>query len=402
MFLQDRPGEASRWDGREWLHVKVPFDTTKVNYWIADDRGHILVLTSAAPLHVFDVSTDGVTRFDSLAKMLVAAVARGARRFETGPDFQGCYVLDGKRIWLARHEDSRLQYFDGERWDEFAVESGVTGMYESPRYGVIIRTGFSRYHIYDRGQIVDLDYPEGSTRWLFGPNLFQPFEEELLKQHPELYTPAERDLTGVYHLLSRREGGGAVRAGEPEYVRGAELEPSRVHLYGRSLAGGYWATTLGLTRIFGEKIVGCDFRGTPVTSLDLWGILDDRSGNLWIRTRGTGGAEAVFCKRLDGFKLTLKEVPTEVGASCRIEAVPELPGLDAKDLRLFYRFKDGPWHGGEAGGSVQVTFPGDGTYTIELLGMDPQGGTTPHVSTLVVKSVAKPTESKPPAMRPPE
>jgi hypothetical protein len=90
---------------------------------------------------------------------------------------------------------------------------------------------------------------------------------------------------------------------------------------------------------------------------------------------------AVFCKRLDGFTLRLKDLPKELaGDSVRIEAAPDLPGLDAKNLRLFYRFKDGEWQGGEPGGFALVKFPAAGTYAVEFVGMDPQGGASKPVS----------------------
>jgi len=386
MFLRDRPGEVSRWDGYQWQHIKVPFDTSKVSRVLGDDRGHILVQMGDYPEGCFDIGPDSMAHYENLQAMLVAAVAEGAKRFYTGNEFQGCYVLEGGKIWFGYNNYPEFECFDGDRWDHFSMDDDVNYMYESPKYGIIIRTQGEKYYGYDRGQIVEIEAPRApKTRWILGPKGLQPFEEELLTSHPELYTPVELMPGDEYYLLLRPMEEQESR--EPTYVIGDQL-PHYMKTVTPGYFGGYWTGYAGLNgayRIFGGKVFKCDFSDSPLVGKenDIRWVADDRAHNLWIDAGWYGNCRHVFLKRLDGFKLKVADIPAQVKRELCIEAEPVLPGLATKDLRLFWRFEDGLWQGGEQGGSVAVRFPTDGEYHIEVMGMDPQGGTS-EISHLAV------------------
>ena len=90
----DRPGEISRWDGRAWRHQHVPFDAAKISCSMADDRGHVLL----GKVDVrYDVSPAGVTTYTDFRDALVAAIARGARRFQPSR----CVAVDGGKKLCA-------------------------------------------------------------------------------------------------------------------------------------------------------------------------------------------------------------------------------------------------------------------------------------------------------------
>ena len=101
-------------------------------------------------------------------------------------------------------------------------------------------------------------------------------------------------------------------------------------------------------------------------------------------------ARRAFVKRLDQFRLKVAAVPAEVKRSVAITAEPSLPGLGAKDLRLLWRFADGPWRGGERGGAMTIRFPTSGKYQIEIMGMDRLGGTSATSSVVVNATVLLP------------
>jgi len=386
MFLKDRKGECSRWDGSIWHHIKVPFDTSEVSRAMTDDRGHLLVGMMAHPDGYFDIAVEGVKRHDNMESMLVGAVAQGARRFVTGARFQGCLVENG-RLWYGYHNYPGFSLFDGERWDIFQMRDDVNYMYESPKHGIMIRTQEGKYYTYERGQMLELDYPsEEGSRWLLGPKSFQPFEEEFLKLHPELYLPVERAQDRRYRILVRQDGSG--QQDKPCFAAG-ELLPTYVSHVIPAVTDGHWIAHPGggMTpyRILAGKVIQCDFRDTPLMGKTgkICAILEDRAHNVWFDSL-YGRGRHVFCKRLDNFRLKLDEVPGEAKRSVHISAQPILPGLSAEKLRLFWRFKGGSWQGGELGGSVNIRFPTDGTYRIEFLGMDPLGGTTFERPTVIV------------------
>jgi len=384
VLMRDRPGLFSCWDGSRWHHMMVPFDTSRVNQAITDDRGHILVCVSRDGW--YDITRGCVVaKYEDLETALEARVAGGAKRFFTDAALEGCYVLPGGRIWYGYQDQDRFHYYDGERWDTFVMPLREWSMYESAKFGILFSTRAGKYYTYDRGQIVEVEALSGETnRLILGPNGFQPFEEKLLELHPELYIPVERDRDGNNYLLRRRAADNVADAEANNYERGASL-PRFVQRVVPAFCGGYWAYGgVGWTgyRIFGGKVLKTDTTGTPLVGKGEQSVLDDGSHNLWIHA----GGRRLFRKRLDRFALKATEVPEEVKRSVEIEVEPVLPGLDPQSLRLFWRFKGGPWRDGNVGKSLTIRFPRSGEYRIEVLGMEPLGGITRETWKFVVNA----------------
>jgi hypothetical protein len=399
MCLKDHPGEFSRWDGYQWHHFKVPFDTSKVGSALVDDRGHVLFKMTSYPEGCFDVSPDGVKRYEDFEVMLVGAVTEGANRFFFNPrEFYGCYVLEGRKIWYGYRNHNEFKYFDGERWDVFKMRTGFAFMFESPKYGILLRTWKYGYYAYDRGQILEIECPRYlGSRWILGPQNIQPFEEELLRSRPGPYTLVELGSDGNYYLLYGPIDKGVGQFSEATYVTGDVLPQDTLPLT-PSCFDGYWMEqpSVGAPfRISVGRVFKCDFSGTPLAGRekDISLVLEDRAHNLWIGAGWDGRDRHVFLKHLSDFRLKIGDIPAEVKRSVDITAEPLLPGLEAKDLRIFWRLDGGLWRGGNQGNSATIRFPADGDYRIEVMGMDPQGGTS-QVSTLVVNATVPLPETR--------
>jgi hypothetical protein len=271
----------------------------------------------------------------------------------------------------------------------------VDYMYESPQYGVIVCTQGVKYYAYERGQIVEAEYPRDAARWILGPKKLQPFEPELLATHPETYAPVERDRDGKYYLLYPADGI-STASGEPVYQRGDPL-PQYLDTLSRSLVGGYWTDygSSGPYRIFAGKVFRCDFSESPLAGQehDIRSVIEDRARNLWIDAGWYAGARHVFLRRLSDFRIRVDNVPAKVKGSLRLTAEPLLPGLEASGLRVFWRFGGQPWRGGEPGPKVTIAFPASGEYQVELVGMDPMGGTSEPL-TLAISAIVPIPETR--------
>lgn len=122
-------------------------------------------------------------------------------------------------------------------------------------------------------------------------------------------------------------------------------------------------------RYLGSEMVKCDLSGTPAFGSNVRAVIEDAARNVWFHT-GT----RVFMKRLDRFTISLKDPPRPAGGAVILSATTALAGLALDDLRLFWRLKDGPWRGGEAGGAAAVALPAEGEHEVEVRGMDTVGG----------------------------
>ncbi len=382
MFLEDHPGEMSRWDGYKWSQMEVPFSASAVGRTMSDDRGHVLLEMQAYPDGCYDISSDGFERYDNLNSMLVAAVARGAKRFSTDRLFQGCFVLPGGRIWFGYHGNNRTHFFDGTRWDSFHLRSDIRYLYESSIYGVLLRAQGGKYYAYDRGQLDEVPVSKGSgSRWLWGAKYIQPFEEELLKAHPGEYIPVEKGKDGKFNLLVPGAGDLDDGSSPDNLVLGDDVPPYFETLTS-GFSGGHWNDPMSseTVRFFGGRVIRCDYRDTPLLGGGgtVRRVLEDRAHNLWFDVGRYTGARHVFMKRLSGFSLKPKEIPAEVKRSLTVVADASLGKEPQPDARLFWRVGGGSWRGGEPGNSVTIDFPGGGEYEVELVAMGPLGGITPE------------------------
>jgi len=389
MFLADRPGEVSRWDGAAWRHVKVPFDTAKAGRCMGDDRGHLVVQAEGDAPGAYDVSVGGVARYADLPALLVAAVGAGVRRFEPSPDFAGCMVLDGGRIWFGYAGDTTLFHYDGRKWIGVPQEVKIRSVFESPKYGMLAtdKDYELRFYTDHDGRMTPIAYVmRKGDRGLIGPWGLQPFEEELLDRYPGLYEAVECAGRYQWYALTRiREQGGV------HYSRGDEPKALAVRLI-PAQAGGFW--TSGNTwpfRALDGKEFHFDMGRTPFRGQDVCQTMDDPAHNVWFATYESSAARHVWVKRLDRLRLKVAETPARCGRELKVKAEPEPPRLGAGGLRLFWRVDGGLWISGDGGGEATVCFPSSGPHEFQILGMDPTGGTTPKIVTRrVTATVALP------------
>jgi len=388
MFLSSHPNEASYWDGEQWHHVPVPFDTRRIQQMMADDRGHLLTSAGTGENEGnYDVAPGGVRKFQKFGLLLEHAVRSGARRIEGDRQSAGCQVLDGNTIWYGSPRQPSVSHFDGGRWDALQISGDVAAVLESARWGILIRSQEGRFFSYRQGQIVEADFPaQPPSKWLLGPHGFQPFEAELLQEPARVpYVVVEGELRNAWFVPRARAEGERREArrgqGPPEISHTDSMTPS--------LFGGCWLDNVGqnegLGRVFGDKLFACNLAGTPLVGSGsvVRRILEDSSHNLWFECAN----RVVFVKRLDDFRIRALSRPRYAEKSVVIDVEPLPRDLKDDTIRLFWRLNGGPWQGGETRRSVAVVhFPEPGEHEVEILGMDPQGGTTTETLKLNIRS----------------
>ena len=373
----DRPSEISRWDGRAWRHQHVPFDAAKISCSMADDRGHVLL----GKVDVrYDVSPAGVTTYTDYRDALVAAIARGARRFQPSR----CVAVDGgKKLYAHFYTGQDIACYDGKQWSGRHFNEWISSLHESPKYGVLIQGG-GQYYAWDGGQIRHVDTAH-TTRWLWGENGYQPYEAVLLQAHPREYLPVELESGAVWPWLLRQPVESAAGGAERPAVRAASLKGvDEWNKWGsghgwllRGYDEGYWAAgdTDVLYRIFAEQVIECRLDQSPLAGLghEISQVVEDSAHNLWFcfSTAANWEGPKLICKRVDGFALRGPQAAVEVADRGALDVhVAELWD-DERPMRLFWRTDGGRWQAGEIG-----PLP-PGAYQVEMIAMGPLGETTP-------------------------
>ena len=386
-FLKDQPRKISLWEAGAWRPFEVPFDTSQISYVLPDDRGHILVQMRDHDAGCYDLSRGDAQHFGDMSAMLQAAVRRGARSFFPDRSIAGCVCLADGRIWYSL--ESQVMYFDGESWSTLPLREGVQQVCASAAHGVLLGTQAGKYYAYDRGQLVEVASRNDRrvARWLWGLYGLQPFEEELLRQYPMRYLPVERDQREFHrYVLLQPDVAEASAAGAAlAYVRGDVLPGYSERATPAQHYGGFWTTDSVPHRIFGGRCFQAETNDTPLAGGSAGRVLEDREHNLWFEIRS-----AVFVQRLDAFALDVPTVPATVGRQVEIAATTKLPGLPPNKLRLWWRIDGGPWQGGTPGRPAVVDFCKPGQHEVELIGMEPLGGTTPAVKLQVTASAPAP------------
>ena len=143
---------------------------------MADDQGHVLLGDWAHGALRYDVSLAGVTTYPDYCDTLVAAVARGARRFQPST----CVAAEGGRKLYMRFFGQDIACYDGKQWRGIRFNDRVDAMHESPKYGVLIQTGPNEHSAMDNGQLRRIDTPGGPMLW--SENGLQPYEAALLER----------------------------------------------------------------------------------------------------------------------------------------------------------------------------------------------------------------------------
>jgi hypothetical protein len=383
-FLKDHSGEASRWDGRSWQHVEVPFSTESLSAAsYVDSRGHMYVYTGFRDGHI-DISPEKVTTYDTETGLIEAASKDGAR-YALGSD--GYYaVLAANRQIYFKYDNSGW-IFDGKAWVEPPTTAVRVAVYESAKYGFLLQlisSGERAFYAWENGTLVKTTtLADDGGKWMFGPNGVQPYEAEMVKHEPTRYFPLER------------RGGSARPATHPgaipesEANRGEALLTVYWNSPGTGASGGYWLPAEpnpgdSVQRVLGTKIVNCDLTGTPLEGLRVIRVQEDAGHNLWF---GTFDSETFWMHSARPLKVKPFDPPQQVSGPAVIACGIEAPEYARDRLRLFWRVKGGPWQGGDPGSKVTLDLPKAGKYEIEIIAMDSMGATSVEPAVLNVTSL---------------
>jgi hypothetical protein len=139
MFLKDHPDEISRWNGREWHHLKVPFDLTQASLAMADDRGHVYISMSKRALGAYEIREDEIIQHEYFQTMLVSAVEGGAKRFFTHFTHQDGIEVKGDEIWKFKCNGHGVNHYDGEAWTYLNLGKLIYSIHESLKHGILFK-----------------------------------------------------------------------------------------------------------------------------------------------------------------------------------------------------------------------------------------------------------------------
>jgi len=280
---------------------------------------------------------------------------------------------------VGRGPRTQVQYYDGQRWQSFTFQNYVQHLCESPKHGVLFYVQGGNFYTYDNGQMQYVSSTGDHTRWLWGSRLLQPYEPALLEAHPKDYVLVERSEKAPRGFLVRAPDGSGVADGlTPDFQRGDEL-PQYPSTLTRGFYGGHWTDgTYPICRVFGDRIIPCSWKNTPALAraYNLRQVIEDRAHNLWFYPGPLG--RQVLCKHVDGFAIRVTKVTTEVKDEAAIDVEVAEDWADERPIRLYWRVDGGRWEGGDVGQSVTVPLPEPGRHRVEILGMGPQGETTPE------------------------
>ena len=388
--LKDRPGEISRWDGRQFIHSTLPVAIDRVFAAMADDRGRLLFEGWGENAIACRISREGITTYDNFGDALVAAVKDGTRRFYPNTWAHAPVVTAAGHIWRTRG-GTTVDYFDGEAWDFVTAEHFAPSLHESAEYGVLFRSqrsmGRERFSFYDRGQLKALARSERNPEyWLLGPDLLQPYERELLDGNPPSYLPVEYrrekvergTRTTMSLLVPHRNGESWAR---PEEFRRGDPMPAPLSRLTPGHHGGFWTSGSSHPprRIFGARNVPVGECPSPLSGRERWihAMCDDSRSDLWIYVGFKGGSWRIFRKDCRDFTIRASDIPRSVKRSLALAIESNLPASEKPFLRLFWRDGNGPWHAGDRGASLSIHFQRGGTHDLEIIGMDAFGALTP-------------------------
>ena len=417
-FLADRTDEVSRWDGREWRHVKFPLKAdpgTQVRT-MADDRGHLLVdlVSDEAQAH-YDISVEGYRQYPTREALLEAAARDGARSLRGSGEYtmDDRVVIggDGRIFFITRSEMVIVgdeghfvyshRYYDGRAWKEAPSHEYLRALYASDRNGFVAQFELPPQEHMDHGRgrwpplgmepyvslfdsaLRGADADAGNEpRLMMGPDGIQPFESSMVARRPDQYVPVERfwEEGRERTILLRRQP----LKTPLEYVRGDGMPDggSLGHVMPSAL-GGQWAP-MNSHRIMGARCSRYDLRGTPLQGLQPRWIADDTGGNVWFST----GGSTVFMRSPEGFGIRPLDAPATVpaGGEATFHFSIQSVSYPPADIRLFWRYAGNAWMGGDKTDTLLIPLPKPGEYDIEVLGMDPLGATTASSLKLKIKA----------------
>jgi hypothetical protein len=376
MALAGQPHDISCWDGKEFSHRGVTFDTANVDEFMVDDQEHLLITLldrDRAEFSYRDVGPQDSTAPASLDAMLVGAVRRGVKRFSTNSDMSGPVVDREQRIWYALGNREQVRMYNGSRWLELA---GYSCVHNTTTGEVLVSTS-DRLARYDRGVLVpvELRSDAGPIR-MFGPDNVTPFDPTIYARAPQDYLLVQTGAGGAFKLLQAtfdRADLAKPWTFQPGDNRPAYLGQSVTH--GRF--GSIWTSYCAchLQRILGNLLLKSDFTLTPVAgqSYITANHFDDAAGNLWVH-RGSwwNGKNSLFMKDTSRFRVEPLNLPRAIrrGSVYSVRAKDALG--QAIEPNLYWQVDDGVWTHGSKPGELPLNFGKPGTYRVRVVAIGPQ------------------------------
>jgi len=391
MFLVDHPGKISCWKNGKWNHYDLPAKSNDIECMFSDDRGHILVESIHDNRACYDFCLNGIRKFDSMEDALVAAVADGAKTFNSPRGRLGCILTKDGRIVFSRNNGEGLSIWDGKHWGRVALSQEDNAILESSKYGFLVRHGFDecKFLMYDRGQLVPIEFPGDSTRqFLVGCSGLQPYDEDLFKRNPNSY------------FVGERINADSIKIHAPGCPLNNEVilanYNSHFSIRGKGFRGGMWLNTSYAGKRFfylGGKVIMCDFANTPLefsSAFDIF-MLDDCDGNLWVNVGSYLGKQHVYMRRAQGVKLRLSEPPDSTGHSVKLKLSRD--SIIPKDSQLFWNVDDGEWNPYEVD-STRIAFNSNGKHQVKLITVDSIGCVIAASSPVTINSKGPYPETK--------
>jgi hypothetical protein len=99
---------------------------------------------------------------------------------------------------------------------------------------------------------------------------------------------------------------------------------------------------------------------------------------------------------VDGFAISAEEIPGQVDRAAEIRVRVAPAWSEEKPIRFFWRADAGPWQGGDSDQRLTVILPEPGKHRVEILGMGPQGETTPRTvqATIEARGAGRPAATE--------
>ena len=247
---------------------------------------------------------------------------------------------------------------------------------------------------YDKGQMFEIDRASTARQWVMtAGGMFQPYERELVDKFRGKYFPAmqEGDKTWLFFNPDDFEAlmdGYGVRE-EYDHV---EL-PKYFERLSPAPSGGAWVfNSSGSTqagRLFGNRIIYLDVKGTPLGGKRINDIKEDAGGDLWFLA-GREQPNLAYHYRLSSLKLDVGTVPKKCGR--RLEcSVAVTPRRMAGGIAFLSRLNGGEWTVHEdSEGSVALRFPQSGEYRCDIAGIKLSGKIKNSASFDIVAEVSLP------------
>lgn len=372
MALTSKPKAISCWDGNQFVHRAVPFDTSRIQLFLVDDQEHLLVVlnpTKTGAIACHDVGPQDSSAYSSLEEMLVAAVKRGVKKFNSNNDLSGPVVDQYQRIWYAigGRITQQIRLYNGTKWLGL---DGYSYVYPTTTGEVLVSTN-ERLARYDLGVLLPLEpHPYFC---MFGPDALTPY-------HPAIFMRAPQNF-----LLAEDGGRNFVQVAydpddltKPWKVDRTQQQPTRVGYYvTRGRFGSHWMAycACDLHRMFAGRAYLSDFTFTPVDaqSYITSNMFDDARGNLWIH-RGTWGhgGNSMFMKDTSRFQLKPLKLPATI-PSISLHTVAATDALGKPiEPKLFWKIDDGVWIQGQQPGKLALTFDQPGKHRVRVLAIGKQ------------------------------